>query len=136
MKFYLFDALRFSLAVVLLMPLFNNMALARYVQPDPIGQQDGINIYTYVRSTPLNYFDPLGLQRDTITAPIGFSFGAEPDLGGESEDEEQCKKNLTNNMSICIEITKDSLNEITWAVRGNCEKRTHELYKECKDKCN
>ena len=33
----------------------------RFIQQDPIGYVDGMNLYTYVGLNPLSYFDPLGL---------------------------------------------------------------------------
>lgn len=34
----------------------------RFLQPDPIGFDDDLHLYTYVQSDPLNFSDPLGLQ--------------------------------------------------------------------------
>lgn len=38
-----------------------NPDIARFLQPDPIGYADSMNIYTYCRNNPINYVDPMGL---------------------------------------------------------------------------
>jgi len=35
--------------------------ISRFLQPDPIGYDDGLNMYTYVGNNPLAWTDPLGL---------------------------------------------------------------------------
>jgi RHS repeat-associated protein len=52
--------------------------LGRFLQPDPIGFADGLNLYTYVQNSPLNLIDPLGLGGST---PGGGS-GGQPVGGG------------------------------------------------------
>jgi len=44
-------------------------ALGRYLQPDPVGLEMGLNPYVYVGANPANYIDPLGLFG------LGFSVG-------------------------------------------------------------
>ena len=43
----------------------------RYLTPDPIGQEGGINLFLYAMNNPINAIDPLGLKRK-----CGESFGS------------------------------------------------------------
>ena len=38
-------------------------ALGRFLQPDPLGYIDGMNLYQYCGNNPLNWIDPWGLKR-------------------------------------------------------------------------
>ena len=49
----------------------------RFLQPDPIGIQGGVNLYAYVGNDPLNFTDPNGLAKDAIVAGVRGSAAAE-----------------------------------------------------------
>jgi RHS repeat-associated protein len=41
---------------------FYSAKLGRFMQPDPIGYEGGLNLYEYCGSDPINFSDPLGLN--------------------------------------------------------------------------
>ncbi|MBI4834747.1 MAG: RHS repeat-associated core domain-containing protein, partial [Planctomycetes bacterium] len=45
--------------------------LGRFNRRDPIGYDDGINIYTYVHNNPVNHRDPLGLGGGNVVSGTG-----------------------------------------------------------------
>jgi RHS repeat-associated protein len=44
--------------------------LGRWSSQDPIGYQDGPNVYSYVRNAPVNNTDPLGLKSEVCCRPL------------------------------------------------------------------
>jgi RHS repeat-associated protein len=46
--------------------------LGRYLRPDPLGLDAGVNVFTYVADNPVRYIDPLGLQQYPNCPPDDF----------------------------------------------------------------
>ena len=53
---------------------YYSTGLGRFLEPDPIGFGDGLNVYAYVGNNPINFVDPLGLfgQSGGFQSSAGF----------------------------------------------------------------
>jgi hypothetical protein len=53
-----------------------NVSHARFVEPDPIGQEGGVNVFEYCLENPVNNIDPYGQDAGVISGPLIIIGGA------------------------------------------------------------
>lgn len=67
---------------------YYSASLGRFLQPDPIGYGDGLNMYAYVGNDPLNFVDPLGLYSiGTLSDRISNAFALVPETAYDVYDQ-------------------------------------------------
>ena len=85
--------------------------IGRYVTRDPIGYEDGFNVYVYVGGNPVNGVDPLGLSdeesQDVLSRIFRFfrSYAAE-DLAAVGAISEEDLKNFESQQETAAEASK------------------------------
>ena len=62
---------------------FYSPKLGRFLQPDPIGYGDGLNLYAYAYNNPVNFLDLYGLQGSSLSG--GYDFALFPTTTGNSQ---------------------------------------------------
>jgi RHS repeat-associated protein len=82
----------------------------RFLQPDPIGYGDGLNLYAYVDGNPCSFVDPLGLCKDVFS----------------KEERAQRNKAVADNMKWYYRQADDDYREFGSCVLRNLE--TGELF--------
>lgn len=69
---YLFTARRWDFYTQLYYYRFRDYSplIGRFLQPDPLGYIDGLNLYAYCANNPVNYVDPWGLYGDGMEKSV------------------------------------------------------------------
>lgn len=88
--------------------------LGNWLSPDPIGPEDGLNLYQYVHNNPVTFSDPLGLETFTMEKDgISYTFTDEiPEAFRANMSEEEIAA-VESGESDFIYITYESEEKIT-----------------------
>ena len=101
---------------------FYDYQTGRWLNQDPIGYQDGVNLYAYVQSNPVNRFDPHGLETwqeadarqgepgNSGLTPCESGYGA--DCGGERKPEIEHVPLPVDESKVCCKIRTTNYSHI------------------------
>jgi len=91
--------------------------LGRFLQRDPAGYVDGINLYAYVKNNPLRYLDTFGLNLTSTNAINSVNNTADPNVRLEQVDP---NPQVKRQKEVFGEFVKnDGLNELLNAFKNN-----------------
>ncbi|KAK6515919.1 hypothetical protein TWF281_004511 [Arthrobotrys megalospora] len=94
--------------------------LGRWISPDPVGLEDGPNLYAYVSNDPINYRDPEGTMKGPSTGKNNVSQEDKSNVGKQGKRLEKKKKPQKKaTLNEKVERTSPSNHEASGSKKGN-----------------